>query len=135
MSVDMQSGLINKVAATPANVDDGRGLKHVCPAQGAVYADKGYCTAAAQSTMKRKSCHSAAIKKRNMVGKNRDKDRWLSKMRGPYERVFSKRSKHVRYRSQVKVQFQVAMNAMCHNIKRVSTLGIDPLPTAPMPIG
>ena len=30
-SVDMQSGLINKVAATPANVDDAKGLRHVCP--------------------------------------------------------------------------------------------------------
>ena len=34
-SVDMQSGLINKVAATPANVDDAKGLRHVCPDQGA----------------------------------------------------------------------------------------------------
>lgn len=33
-SVDMQSGLINKVAATPANVDDAKGLRHVCPDQG-----------------------------------------------------------------------------------------------------
>ena len=36
---------------------------------------------------------------------HRDKDRWLSKMRAPYERVFSKRSKQVRYRGQTKVQF------------------------------
>src|SRR6185436_5025721 len=44
VSVDMQSGLINKVAITPANVTDARGFKHVCPKGGAVYADKGYCT-------------------------------------------------------------------------------------------
>jgi len=30
-SVDMSSGLINKVAITPANVSDGDGLKNVCP--------------------------------------------------------------------------------------------------------
>ena len=30
-SVDMQSGLINKVAVTPANVTDNKGFKHVCP--------------------------------------------------------------------------------------------------------
>ena len=40
-SVDMQSGLINKVAATPANVNDAKGLRHICPDQGAVFADKG----------------------------------------------------------------------------------------------
>lgn len=41
VSVDMQSGLINRVAITPANVTDAQGFKHVCPKQGAVYADKG----------------------------------------------------------------------------------------------
>jgi len=38
VSVDMQSGLINKVAITAANTADGAGLKHVCPGQGAIYA-------------------------------------------------------------------------------------------------
>lgn len=127
-SVDMQSGLINKVAATPANVDDANGLRHVCPSQGAVIADKGYCTAPAQQTIRRKRCHSAAIKKNNMIGKNRDKDRWLSKMRAPYERVFSKRSKRLRYRGQAKAQFQVACNAICHNLKRLTVLGVEKIP-------
>jgi len=127
-SVDMQSGLINKVAATPANVDDAKGLRHIGPDQGAVYADKGYCTAPAQRAIKRKGCHSAAIRKNNMTGKNRDKDRWLTKMRAPYERVFSKRSKRVRYRGQAKVQFQVACNAICHNLKRLVALGVEKIP-------
>ncbi len=127
-SVDMQSGLVNKVAATPANVDDAKGLRHVCPDQGAVYADKGYCTAPAQRELKRKGCHSAVIKKNNMAAKNRDKDRWLSKMRAPYERVFSKRSKQVRYRGQAKVQFQVACTAIGHNLKRLVVLGVDKIP-------
>lgn len=127
-SVDMQSGLINKVAATPANVDDAKGLRHVCPDQGAVFADKGYCTDPAQQAITRKGCHSAAIKKNNMVGKNRDKDCWITKMRAPYERVFSKRPKRVRYRSQAKVQFQVAMNAIGHNLKRLVALGTEKVP-------
>ena len=42
VSVDMQTGLINKVAVTPAHVSDSRGLKHVCPSQGVIYADKAY---------------------------------------------------------------------------------------------
>ena len=42
-SVDMQSGLINKVAISAANLIDGHALKHVCPNQGGIYADKAYC--------------------------------------------------------------------------------------------
>ena len=41
VSVDMQSGLINKVATTPANLPDAQGLRHVCPSHGAIYGDKG----------------------------------------------------------------------------------------------
>ena len=36
-SVDMQSGLINKVAATSAEVTDAEGLAHVCPGGGALF--------------------------------------------------------------------------------------------------
>jgi hypothetical protein len=39
----MQSGMINKVAITSANVIDSKGFKHVAPNSGAAYADKGYC--------------------------------------------------------------------------------------------
>ncbi len=35
-SVDLQSGLINKIAATSADVTDAQGLQHVCPEDGAV---------------------------------------------------------------------------------------------------
>lgn len=35
--------MINKVAITPENLTDAQGLKHICPNQGAIYADKGYC--------------------------------------------------------------------------------------------
>ena len=95
-SVDMQSGLINKVAATPANVTDADGLKHVCPNQGAVYADKGYRIKPAQTTLAQKGCHDGTIKKNNMKNKDRDKDSWLAGIRMPYERVFSKRPKQLR---------------------------------------
>jgi len=82
-SVDMQSGLINKIAATSAEVTDAQGLTHVCPRSGAVYGDKGYCVNPAQSTLKRNGCHNATIKKLNMKGKNKDKDRWISGIRSP----------------------------------------------------
>jgi IS5 family transposase len=71
-SVDMQSGLINKVAITPANLTDAQGLKHVSPHSGAVYADKGYCTKHSRLATRRKGLHLAAIKNNNMKDKNRD---------------------------------------------------------------
>ena len=92
-SVDMQSGLINKIAITSANVTDANGLANVAPKTGAVYADKGYCTKSCQITAKIKGLHLAAIKNNNMKDKNKDKDRWYSTIRAPYERVFSQRNK------------------------------------------
>jgi transposase, IS5 family len=122
VSVDMQSGLINKVTVTPANVVDAKGLKHVCPKQGAIYADKGYCSKEASIEAKKRRCHLAAIKKNNMINKNKDQDRWYSKIRSPYERVFSKQSKRVRYCGLVKNQFAVFMEAICFNLKRLAVL-------------
>ena len=120
--VDMQSGLINKVAITPANVTDAKGLRHVCPDQGAIYADKGYCTEPAQQTAKGKGCHLAAILKNNMLENNRDKDRWYTQLRAPYERVFAKRNPRVRYTGIAKNQFAGFMNAICFNLKRIRVL-------------
>ena len=61
--MDMQSGLINKVAATPAGVTDALGFQHVCPNGGAVYADKGYGLNLVKITLKRKSCHDATSRR------------------------------------------------------------------------
>jgi IS5 family transposase len=124
ISVDMQTGLINKIAVTPANKTDSKGLKHVCPSQGAIYADKGYCTKPARQAATRNQCHLAAILKNNMKSKNRDKDFWHSGLRSPYERVFSKRNKRVRYRGVAKNQFTMFMEAICFNLKRL--LVLDP---------
>lgn len=56
ISVDMHSGLINKIAVTPANVPDAKGLKNVCPNQGAAYADKGYCSINATKDVAKGCC-------------------------------------------------------------------------------
>jgi len=120
--VDMQSGLINKVAITPANVPDAKGYKNVCPDQGATYADKGYCTKGANRAAKRKVCHLRAIKKNNMKDKNKDLDRWISSIRASYESVFSKQRKRVRYCGISKNQFAAFMEAICFNLKRINVL-------------
>ena len=121
-SVDMQTGLINKVAITPANITDASGYKHVCPSQGATYLDKGYCINPAPRIAKAKGVHLAAIQKNNMKGKNKDKDRWYSSLRSPYERVFSQRERRVRYRGVAKNQFSAFMQAICFNLERLVVL-------------
>lgn len=127
VSVDMQSGLINKIAVTPANVTDAEGLAHVCPKQGAAYMDKGYCTRPATTELKRRGIHDGAIRKNNMHDKNRDKDRWISSLRAPFERVFSKRPRRVRYRGIVKNQFAAFFRAIGFNLERTLTLGLNSL--------
>jgi IS5 family transposase len=130
VSVDMQSGLINKVAITPANLTDAQGMKHVCPSQGAIYGDKGYCTAPARKAAARRGCYLAAIKRNNMKDKNKDLDRWVTKIRSPYERVFSQRNKRVRYRGVEKNQFAAFLNAIAFNLKRLIIINAPPLMAA-----
>lgn len=127
VAVCMKNGLITKTAATKASLTDARGLKHVCPRGGMVVADKGYCVKPAQDTMKAKGCHSGAILKENMRGKNRDKDRFLTRIRMPYEGVFSKMNKKARYKAIAKNQFQALMQAFAYNLKRLTKIAAPPL--------
>ena len=129
-AVDMQSGLINRVAATSGEVTDAAGLAYVCPSGGAVYADKRYCGRDAIDTLVANGCHDATIKRDNMKIKDRDKDRWISRMRSPYERVFSKTPNRMRYLGLDKAQFQVGAFAIAHNLKRLVALGVEPIPIA-----
>lgn len=117
--VDAASGLVEKVAVTPANVSDAEGLKRVCPKEGMIFADKAYSVKEAQATMKANSCHSGAILKNNMKDKNKKKDKWISQVRSPFENTFSKLSKKSRYRGIAKNQFQGFMEATTFNIKRL----------------
>jgi IS5 family transposase len=128
ISVDMQSGMINKVAITDASVIDSKGMKHVVPSQGAIYGDKGYCDNNAKIAAKNKNLHLASVKKNNMVGKNNDLDRFYTKMRSPYERVFSKTNHRVRYQGIAKNQFTAFMESIVHNLKRMVVLNDESPP-------
>jgi len=127
VGVDMHQGFITKVSVTPANVHDGAALKHVCPRQGAVVADKGYFGGKAAKEMKRRGVHSMAIAPNNRKCKDRDKDRFISSLRMPYEGVFSKQSHRCRYVGLCKMQFQAFFEAMVHNVKRMLVLDTGPL--------
>jgi IS5 family transposase len=127
VSVDMGSGLIDKVAVTPANVPDQEGFILICPNEGMVFGDKAYCLSAAQTAMKARGCHSGAILKNNMKGKNKDKDRWLTSVRAPFEGIFSKDETRTRYRGLVKMQMQAFMEAFAFNVKRLLVIESPPL--------
>ena len=118
VNVEMGSGVVTKVAMTPANVSDGKALKHVCPDRGMVFADKAYCGRDTQQVIKARGCHSGVILKNNMKDKDHRRDKWLTKVRMPYEGVFSRMPTRARYRGQAKVQFQGFMEALVHNLKR-----------------
>lgn len=119
VSVCMKFGLITKVAVTPANVSDGKALKHICPKESMVFADKGYCGKESLNIMRKNQCVSKAILKNNMKEKDFKRDGWISKRRMPFERVFSKQCKRARYRGIAKNQFQALMQAFAHNFKRL----------------
>jgi len=92
-----------------------------------IVADKAYCLKPAQDVMKKNGCHSGAILKENMIGKNRDKDRFLTRLRMPYEGVFARMNKKVRYRGLAKTQFQCFMQSFAYNLKRLIKIGAPQL--------
>jgi IS5 family transposase len=120
VGVDMQSGMINRVAVTPANVTDADGAKHVMPRSGAACCDKGYIAAILE--MLRRDVHPMVILRNNMKDKNVDLDKWITKLRAPYERTFSKQNKRVRYKGVVKNQGAEFMYAIAYNFRRLLAL-------------
>lgn len=120
VAVDMQSGMIMKVAVTPANVTDADGAKHVMPRSGAAITDKGYVGAIQE--MLRRDVHPMVIKRNNMKDKNHDLDRWISKLRAPYEGTFSKQNKRVRYKGVVKNQGAEFLYAIAYNFRKLLVL-------------
>ncbi|WP_277360600.1 hypothetical protein [Rickettsia asembonensis] len=57
-----------------------------------------------------------------MQDKNFDLDKYYTKIRAPFERVFSQDNKRVRYIGIVKIQFSEFMKAICFNLKRLTVL-------------
>ncbi len=95
----------------------------VLPKQSTVYADKGYCTKPARIKATRKSnVHLCAVKKNNMKAKNYDLDKYYTKIRATFERVFSKENKRLRYIGIAKNQFAEFMKEICFNLRRLVVL-------------
>ena len=117
-AVDMRHGLIKKVAVTSANVPDFKTVKSIAPKQGTVFMDKIYDTKKTDAILRGMGIHASTIRKNSNKEKNKDLDRWRSGIRMPFEGVFSKMSKHARYRGHGKVVMQVFFQAISHNLKK-----------------
>jgi len=126
--VDMRHGLVKKVAVTAANVPDFKVVKSVAPKQGAVFTDKMYDTKAVDALLKALGLHASTIRKNTNKTKDRDLDRWRSRIRMPFEGVFSKMSKRARYRGHAKVTMQSFLQAIAHNLKKAVTFVPMPIP-------
>lgn len=117
--VDMRQGMITKVVVTPGNKGDDKTFVKVAPNQGAAIMDKMYDTQAVKDHARARGLTCRAIKKNNRADKNHDLDRFLSRLRMPFEGVFSKLKTQARYRGLIKVQFQALAEALAHNLKRL----------------
>jgi len=123
LTQDMSSGMINRVWVVKANEtdDNAQNIKKVLPDSGAVAGDKGFVGAI--DTIEGAGLHPMVILKNNMKSKNIDLDRFITKIRAPFEGVFSKQQKRVRYKGCEKNQAAECLYAMAFNFKRL--LSID----------
>lgn len=132
VSVDMSSGMINKVSITFANVTDQKAVSQVLPNQGMVFGDKSFCLKESQIAMKKHNCHSGAILKNNMKGKDFKKDAWLTSVRMPFEGTFASLPKMTRFRGIMKNKFLGFFQALGFNLKRWIKITDDPLLLVPV---
>lgn len=123
----IKDGFITGVSVKAGNENDWDMFKNVMPLSGAVLADKIFDTNELQEFCKAHGLHSMIIKKNNRKDKNRDLDRFLTKLRSPFERMFThfKKKKndggHIRthFRGLLKVEFQILGKAIGSNLKRL----------------
>lgn len=133
VAVDMQHRVITKIVTTSANVSDGKALPWVCPDRGIIFGDKSYCGKKTRQFIQDNGCHSAVILKNNMKGKDHTRDKFLTRLRMPYEGLFSLFRRRVRYRGLEKVSFQSLMEALVINIKRWAKITVSPHKTGYLP--
>lgn len=123
-SVDMRFGLIDRLALTAANILDFQALTNICPRNCMVFMDKLYDTKKTDELLLANGCAVGTIRKNNNKNKNRDLDRWRSKVRMPFEGVFSKLRKRTRYRGRLKVLFESFGLALAYNLKKAIAIPI-----------
>lgn len=132
VSVDMSYGMINKVSVSSANITDQKAVAEILPNQGMIFGDKSYCLKEAQIAIKQHNCHSGAILKNNMKGKDFKKDSWLTSVRMPFEGTFATLPKMTRFRGLYKNKFLGFFQALGFNFKRWIRIFDHPLELIPV---
>jgi transposase, IS5 family len=120
--LDMRYGLIDKSMITPANVLDFQVMEDICPRNCMIFADKLYDTKKTYEILVKKDCHSGIIQKNNNKEKNKDLDKWKSRIRMPFEGNFSKLSKKARFKGLIKMKFQGIFESICFNLKKATKI-------------
>jgi IS5 family transposase len=116
--IDMRYGMVDNLAVTPANTPDYKAVGRIAPTQGMGFLDKAYDYEEARRELEMRGCHAGIIRKNNNKSKNFDLDRWISKVRMPFEGGFSKLRRRAKYRGLSKVTMQCFMEAICQNLKK-----------------
>lgn len=127
ISVDMLQGIITKISVKPANTMDHDMFNDVKPKQGAVVGDKGFDTNSVREICKSNNLHNMIIKKNNRKDKNKDLDKYITKIRSPFENVFpaitGKKNEGGSYKThfkgEEKITFQMLFKALACNLMRV----------------
>ena len=130
--VDVDTGLILSVHATPANYSDIGELevlvkKSCLPARSRVYADKGYTSASNRKLIKQYKCKDGimnrAYRNKPITERERKRNKLISKRRYIVERVFGTLKQHydmarASYLGTLKVQGELLLSSLAYNLKR-----------------
>lgn len=123
----MKWGFVTKVAVTQANMTDSQAMEYVCPDSGVIVADKGYGIGRSKELIIERDLGDFTIKKNNAKDKNKDKDRFISRIRAAYEGFFSSINKRTRYKGLEKNNYSFLMESIAFNVKLLSKLGVPKL--------
>ena len=92
-----------------------------------ILADRGYDTNAAELMLKEKGLTSGIRKKKIRKDRNPDRDRWLGRLRSPFEGVFRYVDKVAPYRGLQKVKLHQVLGCIALNLKRLTKIAGTPL--------
>jgi IS5 family transposase len=128
VSVDVDSGLIERLWVTAANVNDAEVFNRVCPRGKEVLADRGYDNENVRRIMAERRCQDGVMRLKHRRDFDKERNKELSKRRAPWEHVFSKMSRRTRYMGLRRTYLQALMEGIVHNVKRLIALEGEYLP-------
>ncbi|MEM4235125.1 MAG: transposase, partial [Candidatus Methanomethylicaceae archaeon] len=127
VAVCMSSRMITRIECTRANVADVKVVEQLVTRPTVVFGDKGYCSEEVERRLEERGCSSAIIKRDNMRAKDKEVDRWKTRLHMPYESIVTQLPKVTRWVGLQKNRFICIAYAFAYNIKRLVRLGVEGL--------